>query len=86
ASVMFLSWFWSPKKSIDAVLDDYAAFYFGPEAADARTLLELLDDGNQDPERKAKIRALRTALDGRLPAWAKTDWRWQEICRSCDRF
>lgn len=86
ASVMFLSWFWSPKKPIETILDDYSAFYFGPEAAAVRELLDLLDDGNTNPERKAKIRDLKATLDGRLPAWAKADWRWQEIVQSADRF
>ncbi len=85
-SLMFLSWFWNPQKSVDAVLDEYASFYFGPEAATGRRLLDLLDDGNKDPDRKAKIREALAALESSLPAWAKRDWRWQEIVTSCNRF
>ena len=85
-SVMFLSWFWNPRQSVDEVLDEYASFYFGPEAAAGRQLLDLLDDSNKDPDRKAKIRETLAALDASLPAWAKRDWRWQEIVTSCDRF
>jgi hypothetical protein len=84
-SLMFLSWFWNPQKSVDAVLDEYASFYFGPEAANGRRLLDLLDDGNKDPERKAKIRETLAALEASLPTWAKRDWRWQEIVTSCNR-
>lgn len=39
ACVMFLSWFSNPKKSVDAVPDEYASFYFGSEAATVRQLL-----------------------------------------------
>jgi len=83
ASVMFLSWFSNPKKSVDAVLDEYAAFYFGPEAANVRQLLELLDDSNTDPQRKEKIRETQAKLEGSLPEWVKRDWRWSEIVKSC---
>ena len=83
ASVMFLSWFSNPKKSVDAVLDEYAAFYFGPEAATARQLLELLDDSNKDPQRKEKIRETKAKLEASLPDWVKRDWRWAEIVESC---
>ena len=86
ASLMFLSWFWNPQKSVDGVLDEYASFYFGPEAETGRRLLDLLDDGNQDPDRKAKIREAVATLEASLPAWAKRDWRWQEIVTSCNRF
>lgn len=84
-SLMFLSWFWNPQKSVDEVLDEYASFYFGPEAATGRRLLDLLDDANKDPDRKAKIREALAALEASLPAWAKRDWRWQEIVTSCNR-
>ena len=86
AIVMFLSWFNDPKTSIDAVLDDWCRCYFGSQAADVRGLLDLLDDSNNDPERKAKIRDLLAKLDGQLPAWAKADWRWLEISQSANRF
>jgi hypothetical protein len=86
ASVLFLSWFSNPKKTVETVLDEYASFYFGPEAATVRQLLELLDDSNKDPERKAKIRATVTKLETSLPSWVKNDWRWSEILESCRRF
>jgi hypothetical protein len=85
-SLMFLSWFWNPQKSVDAVLDEYASFYFGPEATAGRQLLDLLDDSNKDPDRKAKIRETLATLESSLPDWAKRDWRWQEIVTSCNRF
>ena len=83
ASVMFLSWFTNPKKSVETVLDEYASFYFGAEAANVRQLLELLDDSNKDPQRKEKIRKTQAELEASLPAWAKSDWRWTEIVESC---
>ncbi len=86
ANVVFLSWFSNPRKSVETILDEYASFCFGPEAATGRELLEWLDDSNQDPQRAEKIRAAVTALDAALPAWAKADWRWEEIRRSCARF
>jgi hypothetical protein len=86
ACVEFLSWYRNPRKSVDEVLDEYASFYFGPEAASGRRLLDLLDDANKDPDRKAKIREAAATLEASLPAWAKRDWRWQEIVTSCSRF
>lgn len=83
ASVMMLSWFWNPKKSAETVMDEYASFYFGPEAASGRELLELLDDSNNDPQRKEKIREKLATLEASLPEWVKRDWRWAEIAESC---
>ncbi|MFM7180560.1 MAG: hypothetical protein ACKO2G_03730 [Verrucomicrobiales bacterium] len=83
ASVMFLSWFSNPKKSVDTVLDEYASFYFGPEATNVRGLLELLDDSNIDPLRKEKIRETQAKLEVSLPEWVKRDWRWAEIVLAC---
>lgn len=86
ASIMFLSWFSNPKKSVHTVLDEYAAFYFGPEAATGRQLLELLDDANKDPDRNEHISATLAKLEVSLPEWVKRDWRWGEIVQSCQRF
>ena len=83
ASVMMLSWFWNSKKPVETVLDEYAVGYFGPQAAAARELLDLLDDSNKDPERKEKIREKFAGLEGALPEWVKRDWRWAEIAKSC---
>ncbi|MEI7903691.1 MAG: hypothetical protein WCK89_25925, partial [bacterium] len=83
ASVMMLSWFWNSKKPAETVLDEYTSFYFGPEAASGRELLELLDDSNTDPQRKEKIREKLAKLEGSLPEWVKRDWRWAEIAESC---
>ena len=30
ANVVFLSWFWNPQMRVEAVPDEYAAWYFGP--------------------------------------------------------
>lgn len=84
ANVMFLSWFSNPKKSVDAVLDEYTSFYFGSGAATVRQLLEILDDSNKDPQRKEKIRETLSRIESSLPAWAKRDWRWAEIVESCN--
>jgi len=83
ACVMFLSWFRDPSKSVDAILDEYAATYFGPAAETGRKLLDLLDDGNNDPDRKQKIQATLATLESTAPEWVKRDWRWQEIVTSC---
>ena len=83
ASVMMLSWFWNSKKPAETVLDEYAVGYFGPQAAVARELLDLLDDSNPDPQRKEKIREKFAELEGSLPEWVKRDWRWVEIAKSC---
>ena len=85
-SVMFLSWFWNPKKSVETVLDEYAAFYLGPDASAGRELLDMLDDSQADPRRNELIREKLAALQETLPEWIKQDWRWNEIMLSCSRF
>lgn len=86
ACVTFLSWFWDSKKTVDTVLDEYASFYFGPEAETARELLELLDDSCKDPQRKQKVGQLLAKLENTVPQWVKNDWRWDELVQSCRRF
>lgn len=83
ANVMFLSWFWNSKKTVETVLDEYASFYFGPEAETGRELLDLLDDSCRDPNRKQKIRETLAKLESSVPQWVKRDWRWDEIVESC---
>jgi len=86
ANVAFLCWFREPQRKVDAILDEYAAWYFGPAALAARRLLDLLDDGNRDADRPTRIQEALAALNGDLPEWARRDWRWQEIIASCARF
>jgi len=86
AITMFNSWYWNPKRPVEAVLDDYAALYFGPEAKTARKLLDLLDDSCRDPQRKQKIRRTFEKLESAVPDWVKKDWRWDEIKVTCSRF
>ena len=83
ANVMFLSWFWNSKKTVETVLDEYASFYFGPEAETGRELLDLLDDSCRDPNQKQKIRGTLAKLESSVPQWVKRDWRWDEIVESC---
>ncbi len=83
ASVVFLSWFWNSKKTVETVLDEYASFYFGPEAETGRKLLDLLDDACTDPERQQRISQTLAKLEGSVPEWVKRDWRWHEIVESC---
>ena len=85
AIAMFNAWYWNPKKPVDAVLDEWAALYFGPEAETGRQLLDLLDDGNKDPNRKQKIQETFAKLDASVPEWVKRDWRWNEIRASASR-
>ena len=86
ASVVFLSWFWNSKRTVETVLDEYASFYFGPEAETGRELLDLLDDSCKDPERQQKIEQALAKLESSVPEWVKRDWRWDEIKVSCSRF
>lgn len=86
ATIVHLSWFWDSKTPVDRVLDDYARFYFGPEARAGRELIDLLDDENKDPLRNQKIQVKLAELDQKLPAWVKKDWRWSEIKASASRF
>ena len=73
ANVTFLSWFWNPKKPVDMVLDEYASFYLGSEAATGKKLFDLLDNGCMDPQRKQKIRETLTRLESSVPEWVKRD-------------
>ncbi len=86
ACYVFLSFFWNPRRPVERILDDYATLFFGPEAETGRKLIDLLDDGNSDPERTQKIRDTLTALTDSAPEWVKRDWRWSEILESCSRF
>jgi len=86
ASSVMLSWFWNPARTVETVLDEYAAFHFGPEAKTGRELLDLLDDGCKDPQRPQKIEQTLAKLEGSVPEWVKRDWRWNEIKVSCSRF
>jgi len=86
AMTLFNSWYWNPRKPVEAVLDDYAAFYFGPEAAIGRELLDLLDDGSRDPQRRQKIERALAKLESDAPKWVKKNWRWDEIKASGARF
>lgn len=86
AITMFNSWYWNPAKPVETILDEWAAFYFGPAAETGRKLLDLLDDGCKDPERKQKIQKTFEDLDAAAPEWVKRDWRWDEIRKSCARF
>ncbi len=86
AITMFNSWYWNPEKPVEAVLDEWAALCFGPQAETGRELLDLLDDGNKDPRRKQRIRETFAALDASVPEWVRRDWRWSEITASAARF
>jgi hypothetical protein len=83
ASVLFLSWFWNSKKSVEAVLNEYASFYFGPGTNTGRELLDLLDDSCKDTVQQMKIRHTLAKLESSAPEWVKHDWRWDEILESC---
>lgn len=86
AIILFNSWYWNPKKPVEAVLDEYASLYFGPEAETGRELLDLLDDGYRDPNRKQKIQKTVAKLAASVPDWVKRDWRWGEVVTSANRF
>jgi hypothetical protein len=86
ANVTFLCWFWDPQKKVDSILDEYAAWYFGPRAPVARQLLDLLDYNNKSPDRASKVQDAFATLERDLPEWAREDWRWKEITASCKRF
>jgi hypothetical protein len=83
ASVMFLSWFSNSKKSVDAVLYEYASYYFGSGTNTGRELLDLLDDNNRDPDQKQKIGETLKKMESSAPEWVKRDWRWDELVKSC---
>jgi hypothetical protein len=69
----------------DDILAEYATYYLDLDsAADAVRLCHLFEKMN--PRRNWKVQNLKEAdeawtlaqaIDGRLPAWAKTSWRWR---------
>jgi len=85
--VFWVQTFWRPGQATDDILGEYASYYLAPEvAADAVQLFHLLEATH--PRNLWRLRnlaeaddawALAQSIDARLPAWAKTSWRWRLI-------
>jgi hypothetical protein len=86
---MILQWEWSPDRTMDDIVREYATGYFGAATADgvanAAALMEE-DEGTHDQgarfhtgplARAEECRALVESLDRQLPAAVRRSWRWR---------
>jgi hypothetical protein len=77
----------SPERATDDILADYASYYLSPAAAaDGVRLFHLLEQTHLHTNWRAprlgvaeEAWALAQSLDGRLPGWARSSWRWRLI-------
>lgn len=75
----------SPEREVDDILREYASHYLGPDlAGDGVRLFHLLEKTHArhnwrvyNLEEADAAWDLAQSLDARLPAWAKTSWRWR---------
>ncbi len=78
--------YWEPNRSAQETLEEYVAYEFGSGAnEDVLPLVDLLEAAagrsyqKQPVDADAAQRAwqLAEAVDARLPAWARQNWRWE---------
>jgi hypothetical protein len=84
--MLWLGHFWTPgrPRPVAELMGDYAGYYFGSRDPRLATLLEGLEqtlerDGwmFRHPQGMAANAALAEQLDGTLPRWARSGWRWR---------
>jgi hypothetical protein len=85
---LWAGFFWSPDRPSDEILAEYASYYLSPEAAaDGVRLFRLLE--KTLPRANFKIKNLKEAeeawklaqaIDARIPAVNRTNWRWRILC------
>ena len=84
---LWIQYYWNPKRSVDAILRDYATFYLGTEQAeDGVRLFHLLEKTH--PRTMWDMKSLDAAdeawnltrtMDERMPSWARGSWRWRIV-------
>ena len=81
-----VQFYWDPSRTARATLEEYIAYEFGPGVTeDVLAVIDLLEDTAANSYRKkpvdkeAVLRAyqLAEAVNARLPAWARRNWRWE---------
>ena len=82
-----VQYYWDPDRTAKETLSEYIAYEFSPEVTEeVLTLIDFLESTASNSYRKEKVnlsdvkRAFQLAVwvnNTRLPAWAKTSWRWE---------
>ncbi len=80
--------FWQPGRATDDILAEYASYYLSPDVVpDAVRLFHLLEATHarngwhvRNLAQAEEAWSVAQSVDARLPAWAKTSWRWRLIC------
>ena len=78
--------YWDRDRSARATLEEYIGYEFGAGVSeDTMTVIDILEESascsyrkkavNTDAVRRACV--LAEAVDGRLPQWARNNWRWE---------
>ncbi|MCD6285684.1 MAG: hypothetical protein J7M39_07225 [Anaerolineae bacterium] len=94
-----LQFYWSRDQSAWETLEEYIAYEFGPEVTeDVLAIIDILESAagrsylKQPANAEEAQRAYRLAdgVNGRLPAWARQNWRWEILylraVLDCERF
>ena len=80
--------YWDPRQSARATLEEYTGYEFSPEAAPrALELIELLEGAASrwyqkqpvDPRAAERAERLAGEIDAGLPGWARRSWRWEVL-------
>jgi hypothetical protein len=81
-----VQFYWNPDQSARETLAEYIAYEFGAGVNDdVLAVIDLLESAAGCSYRKQPVDAdgvrrasqLADAVDGRLPAWARQNWRWE---------
>jgi len=85
---LWVQFCWDPDRQIDDMLAEYATYYWGAESAnDAVQLFHLLEKTHARKKGWAVDNLaeaddafrLAQSIDKRMPAWARSDWRWRIV-------
>jgi hypothetical protein len=81
-----VQFYWDRDRSARTTLEEYIAYEFGPEVIeDVLAIIEILESAagrsyleqSVDAEEAQRAYRLADAVNGRLPAWARQNWRWE---------
>jgi hypothetical protein len=97
--VVVVQFYWDRDQSARTTLEEYIAYEFGPEVTeDALAIIDILESAAGcsyqkqpvDAEEAQRAYRLADAVNDRLPAWARQNWRWEILylraVLNCERF